>query len=123
VLVEFFDHTKGVGAVRRANPIVAKDSDIDTGFILLFEQTLEIENRFRGFGVKPAVGHQMRVAIDDHEKLPPKLNIRGAQLDVNFEKPMYALAFLTFVTLPSLRITARGLIDAKTRRIVPLFAD
>jgi adenine deaminase len=40
-----------------------------------------------------------------------------------FEKPIYALAFLTFVTLPALRITARGLVDAKQRRIVPLFVE
>jgi adenine deaminase len=39
-----------------------------------------------------------------------------------FERPMYALSFLTFVTLPSLRITARGLVDVKERKIVPLFA-
>jgi adenine deaminase len=38
-----------------------------------------------------------------------------------FERPMYALSFLTFVTLPSLRITARGLVDVKERKIVPLF--
>jgi adenine deaminase len=40
-----------------------------------------------------------------------------------FEKPMCTLAFLTFVTLPSLRITARGLVNAKERKIVSLFAD
>ena len=40
-----------------------------------------------------------------------------------FDRPMYALTFLTFVTLPSLRITARGLVNVKERRIVPLFAD
>ena len=40
-----------------------------------------------------------------------------------FDRPMYALSFLTFVTLPSLRITARGLVNVKERRIVPLFAD
>jgi adenine deaminase len=38
-----------------------------------------------------------------------------------FERPMYGLCFLPFVTLPSLRITARGLINAKERKIVPLF--
>jgi adenine deaminase len=47
------------------------------------------------------------------------LRERGAA----FEKPMYALSFLTFVTLPSLRITARGLVNAKERRIVALFVD
>jgi adenine deaminase len=39
-----------------------------------------------------------------------------------FDRPMYALSFLTFVTLPALRITARGLVDVKERKIVPLFA-
>jgi adenine deaminase len=39
-----------------------------------------------------------------------------------FERPMYALSFLTFVTLPALRITARGLVNVKERRIVSLFA-
>ncbi|MGH7844954.1 MAG: adenine deaminase [Candidatus Binatia bacterium] len=40
-----------------------------------------------------------------------------------FDKPIFALAFLTFVTLPSLRITDRGLVRAKDRKIVPLFVD
>jgi adenine deaminase len=40
-----------------------------------------------------------------------------------FEKPIFSLAFLTFVTLPSLRITDRGLVRVKDRKIVPLFAE
>lgn len=40
-----------------------------------------------------------------------------------FARPMYALGFLPFVTLPSLRITARGLVNAKERRLVSLFAE
>ena len=40
-----------------------------------------------------------------------------------FAKPIYALCFLTFVTLPALRITARGLVAAKERKVVSLFAD
>lgn len=40
-----------------------------------------------------------------------------------FAKPVYALAFLSFVTLPALRITARGLIAAKARKIVSLFLE
>jgi adenine deaminase len=43
----------------------------------------------------------------------------GSSLD----KPIFALSFLPFVTLPALRITARGLIHVKERRIVSLFAD
>ena len=40
-----------------------------------------------------------------------------------FSKPLYALCFLTFVTLPELRITGRGLVRAKERCIVPLKAE
>ena len=40
-----------------------------------------------------------------------------------FSKPIYALCFLTFVTLPALRITSRGLISAKERKIVPLLVQ
>jgi adenine deaminase len=40
-----------------------------------------------------------------------------------FERPLFALTFLTFVTLPSLRITARGLVNAKERRLVPLLVE
>lgn len=53
------------------------------------------------------------------ERINRCLRERGAP----FTKPIYALAFLTFVTLPALRITARGLISAKERKIVSLFAD
>jgi adenine deaminase len=40
-----------------------------------------------------------------------------------FERPLFALSFLTFVTLPSLRITARGLVNAKERKLVSLFVE
>jgi adenine deaminase len=53
------------------------------------------------------------------ERINRWLRDRGAP----FSKPIFALSFLTFVTLPALRITARGLISAKERRIVLLFAD
>jgi adenine deaminase len=41
----------------------------------------------------------------------------------SFDKPFFALNFLPFVTLPALRITTRGLINAKDRRIVSMFLD
>ncbi len=47
------------------------------------------------------------------------LRERGAP----FPRPLYAIAFLTFVTLPALRITARGLVSAKERKIVPLLIE
>jgi adenine deaminase len=40
-----------------------------------------------------------------------------------FDRPLFALIFLPFVTLPSLRITARGLVNVKERKIVPLFVE
>ncbi len=40
-----------------------------------------------------------------------------------FPKPIYALMFLSFVTLPALRITARGLVAVKERRLVPLIVE
>lgn len=38
-----------------------------------------------------------------------------------FDRPLYPLFFLTFVTLPALRITDRGLVRAKDRSLVPLW--
>ncbi len=58
------------------------------------------------------VGHKL-------EAVQRILKDRGAP----FPKPLYALCFLTFVTLPELRITGRGLVRAKERRIVPLLAE
>ena len=52
-----------------------------------------------------------------------RIHRRLRDLGSPFAKPVYALGFLTFVTLPALRITARGLIAAKERKIVPLFID
>ncbi|MGZ8466622.1 MAG: adenine deaminase C-terminal domain-containing protein, partial [Candidatus Binatia bacterium] len=52
-------------------------------------------------------------------RIQGRLKEMGSSLD----KPIVALLFLPFVTLPALRITARGLVNAKERRIVPLFAD
>jgi adenine deaminase len=48
---------------------------------------------------------------------------RLKQLGSSFDKPIFALVFLPFVTLPAMRITARGLVRAKERKIVSLFAD
>lgn len=45
------------------------------------------------------------------------------EMDSSLDEPIFALNFLPFVALSSLRITARGLVNAKERRIVPLFAD
>jgi len=45
------------------------------------------------------------------------------EMGSSFDKPIFAISFLPFVTLPALRITARGLVNAKERQIVSLFAD
>jgi adenine deaminase len=52
-----------------------------------------------------------------------RVQCRLREMGSPFDKPIVALVFLPFVTLPALRITARGLINAKERRIVPLFAE
>jgi adenine deaminase len=56
-------------------------------------------------------------------KTMARLQYRLKEMGSSFDKPIFALNFLPFVTLPALRITARGLVNAKERRIVPLFAD
>ncbi len=52
-------------------------------------------------------------------RMQNRLNEMGSP----FDKPIFAVNFLPFVTLPALRITARGLVNAKERKIVSLFAD
>jgi adenine deaminase len=52
-----------------------------------------------------------------------RIQMRLKKMGSPFDKPIFALSFLPFVTLPALRITARGLVNVKERRIVPLFAD
>ena len=52
-----------------------------------------------------------------------RIQTRLKEMGSPFDKPIFALSFLPFVTLPALRITARGLINAKERRVVSLFAD
>ena len=44
------------------------------------------------------------------------------KMGLSFDKPIFALNFLPFLTLPALRIISRGLVLAKDRKIVPLFA-
>jgi len=48
---------------------------------------------------------------------------RVKEMGSSFDKPIFALSFLPFVTLPALRITARGLINVKERRVVSLFVE
>ena len=52
-----------------------------------------------------------------------RMQNRLKEMGSPFDKPIFALSFLPFVTLPALRITARGLVHAKERKIVSLFAD
>ncbi len=52
-----------------------------------------------------------------------RIQARLKEMGSPFDKPIFALSFLPFVTLPALRITARGLVNAKERQIVSLFAD
>ena len=52
-----------------------------------------------------------------------RIHQRLKKMGSSFDKPIFALNFLPFVTLPELRITARGLVRAKERKIVSLFDD
>ena len=52
-----------------------------------------------------------------------RIQHRLKEMGSPFDKPIFAISFLPFVTLPALRITARGLVNAKARQIVLLFAD
>jgi len=52
-----------------------------------------------------------------------RIQTRLKEMGSPFDKPIFAINFLPFVTLPALRITARGLVNAKERKIVSLFAD
>ena len=52
-----------------------------------------------------------------------RIQNRLKEMGSSFDKPIFALSFLPFVTLPALRITARGLIQVKDRRFVPLCVD
>ncbi len=52
-----------------------------------------------------------------------RIQNRLKEMGSSFDKPIFALMFLPFVTLPALRITARGLVNAKERNIVSLFVD
>ena len=52
-----------------------------------------------------------------------RIQLRLKEMGSPFDKPIFALSFLPFVTLPALRITARGLVNAKERRLVSLFVN
>ncbi|HWP24526.1 MAG TPA: adenine deaminase C-terminal domain-containing protein [Candidatus Binatia bacterium] len=52
-----------------------------------------------------------------------RIQRRLKEMGSPFDKPIVPLVFLPFVTLPALRITARGLIHVKERKVVPLFAE
>lgn len=52
-----------------------------------------------------------------------RIQNRLKEMGSSFDKPIFTLGFLTFVTLPALRITARGLIHVKERKVVSLFVD
>jgi adenine deaminase len=75
----------------------------------------KIEFPFGGiFSLRPwqEVGKELR-------QIQGRLKVMGSP----FDRPIFALVFLPFVTLPSLRITARGLVNVKERKIVPLFVE
>src|SRR5215475_6970063 len=84
MLVEFLDNSKSIGPIRRADPVVAENSDIDTGFILFLEQAVQIENRPRRLRMVPTLGHKVSVTIDDHSNFLPNQTLGVGGLNVKF---------------------------------------
>src|SRR5215475_5403504 len=99
MLVEFLDNSKSIGPIRRADPVVPENSDVDTGFILFLEQAVQIENRPRRFRMVPTLGHKVSVTIDDHEQFPPKSDIRGRRVECQISN-------VTSASSPSLEVSA-----------------
>jgi adenine deaminase len=65
-------------------------------------------------------------SLDPWQQVAPRLGRiqrRLKETGSRFEKPVFALSFLPFVTLPAFRITSRGLVNVKERKIVSLFVD
>jgi len=52
-----------------------------------------------------------------------KINEALAEAGCPFDKPLNVLLFVTFVTLPEIRFTDKGIIDVKNRCFIPLFAS
>lgn len=52
-----------------------------------------------------------------------RINERLKNSGCPFQRPINALIFVTFVTLPRLKMTDRGLVDTKNRRFVPLLVE
>ena len=61
----------------------------------------------------------MTEVAEKMEKMSNFLKEAGCE----FEKPLNTLLFLTFVTLPEIRITDRGLVDVKNHKFISLFPD
>jgi hypothetical protein len=57
VLVEFLNYSERIGPFRGANPVVTEHCDVDAGFFLFSEQSVEIEDRFGRFRMKPTLRH------------------------------------------------------------------
>jgi adenine deaminase len=63
--------------------------------------------------------HPWREVARELRRVQSRLKEMGSSLD----RPIFALMFLPFVTLPALRITARGMVNVKQRKLVPLFVE
>jgi len=66
------------------------------------------------------------MSLSPLEEVASKLSLMNEYLKGRgcaLRKPLNALLFITFVTLPELRLSVRGLVDVKRRRLVPLIVD
>lgn len=59
--------------------------------------------------------------VEELAKKTRQLNVCMREIGITIEKPFLALQTIPFTGLPFIRLTDKGLIDVKNRRLVPLF--
>ncbi len=89
---------------------------IRTGGGIVYQGRKNIELSLPYGGV---MGDDAGEIADKMEKLRETLRDAG----LRFENPLNVLHFMSFVTLPELKLSNKGLVDVKKRRIVELFVE
>lgn len=69
----------------------------------------------------PVYGLVPTEPMEELSKRTKELNARMREIGITIEKPFLALQTIPFTGLPFIRLTDKGLLDVKNRRLVPLF--
>lgn len=69
----------------------------------------------------PVYGLVPLLSIEELSKKTKELNECMREIGITIEKPFLALQTIPFTGLPFIRLTDKGLLDVKNRRLVPLF--